>query len=42
LENLNTLAEINKTTAENIMPVGSAITVIIIGVLEDSITHSKI
>jgi hypothetical protein len=42
VENINTLAEMNNTVQENIIPVGSATKVIIIGVLvTDIILHSN-
>jgi hypothetical protein len=42
VENISTLAEINSTVQENNMPIGSAISVNIIGVeAVDIITHSS-
>lgn len=41
VENLSTFAEMNSTTDENIIPIGSATTVNVIGVVEIINTHSS-
>ena len=41
VEKLSTLAEINKTTDENIIPIGSATTVKVMGVGAAISTHSR-
>lgn len=41
VENINTLAEISRTTVANIIPIESATTVMEMGVEDDRRTHSN-